>query len=576
MTEKLIIDIETDGLAPTKVWLIGLKDYQTGLKTSLSYPYNVQEIQNVLNRYDSIITHNGIDFDIPVLERLLGLDFSKHTMVDTLVLSRLYNPQLEDGHSLKSWGIRLHFPKGEYDDWTQLTPEMIKYCEQDLDVTHRVYDTLIDRLQPFKGESIELEHDVQKIISQQMKNGWLLDQAKCYDLLAELKQRKMEVEDEVHEKFKPLGTFVKEVVPKYKKDGTLSIVGIRFLGDLWNVVSGPFSRIDFPEFNLGSRQQIGRYLQYFGWKPTNFTEKGSVIVDEDVLSKVQGIPEAKMIAEYLLIQKRQAQVTSWIEAVEDDGRVHGYVNAIGAVTGRMTHSSPNLAQVPAYYSHYGMECRSCWMVPKGKKLVGIDASGLELRMLAHYMNDKEYTNEIIDGDIHTRNQKSAGLSSRDDAKVFIYAFLYGAGDSKIGSIIGGGKGAGRKLKDQFIANTPAIKSLRERVDNVSVRGHLLGLDGRRLAIRSAHAALNTLLQGAGAVIMKKALTLLNFDGRIIHGSYSFLGNIHDEFQVEVDEDKAEEFGRIAVESIKAAGVHFNLRCPLDGNYKVGTTWADTH
>tara|TARA_R110002072_G_scaffold4302_2_gene30395 strand:+ start:4005 stop:5366 length:1362 start_codon:yes stop_codon:yes gene_type:complete len=453
---------------------------------------------------------------------------------------------------------------------------MEQYCIQDLKVTQKLYNILTDKLASFGDTSIDLEHQVQSVVTQQIQNGWTLDQKKCWDLLATLKERKIQLEDEVHEKFKPLPVFIKEIHPKYKKNGELSNVGIKFLGDEWRSVCGPFSRIDLPEFNLGSRQQIGRHLQYFGWKPDNFTEKGHVIVDEAILSKVVGIPEAQLISEYLLIQKRHAQIQSWLDAVEEDGRVRGYVNTIGAVTGRMTHSSPNMSQVPASYSPYGTECRSCWTVPKGRKLVGADASGIELRMLAHYMNDKEYTHEILHGDIHSANQKAAGLTTRDTAKTFIYAFLYGAGDRKIGSIVGGSATDGARLKTLFLDNTPSLRDLRERVERATVRGHLRGLDNRKLIIRSNHAALNTLLQSAASVVMKKSLTILDEYAKIYGIDYKFVGNIHDEFQAEVREDQAEKFGWLAVECIKAAGIKFNLRCPLDGEYKVGKTWADTH
>ena len=256
---------------------------------------------------------------------------------------------------------------------------------------------------------------------------------------------------------------------------------------------------------------------------------------------------------------------SWIEAVEEDVRVHGRVNPIGAVTGRMTHSSPNMAQVPASYSPYGTECRECWTVPKGYRLVGIDAAGLELRMLAHYMNDKEYTNEVTNG-----------LATRDLAKTFIYAFLYGAGDAKIGTIVGGSKRDGAKLKEKFLSNTPSLRDLRERVSRSARRGYLKGLDGRKLVLRSEHAALNTLLQSAGAIIMKKSLTILDEYATIHNIEYKFVGNIHDEFQVEVKEDQAEKLGWLAVECIKAAGDRMSLKCPLDGEYKVGQSWAETH
>ena len=573
--KQLVVDIETDALPATKVWLIGTMDLQTKEVRNFQQPFNIEEIQQWLNQYEEIIGHNFIDFDAMVLKELLGITFDI-LITDTLVLSKLYNPQLENGHSLKAWGERLKFPKGDHSDWSKFSPEMLEYCIQDLKVTGKVYEVLKDKLDKFGGTSIVLEHQVQNVVSTQINNGWTLDQQKCWNLLAELKEKKIHLEEEVHIKFKPLATFIKEVTPKYKINGELSSVGLKFLPNFKDVVIGPFNHVEFPEFNLGSRQQIGKYLKFFGWRPTEFTETGHAIVGEDILNKVTGIPEASLIAEYLMVTKRTAQISSWLDAVAEDGRVHGYVNPIGAVTGRMTHSSPNMAQVPSSYSPYGSECRSCWTVPTGFKLVGVDAAGLELRMLAHYMDDKEYTNEVIHGDIHTANQRSAGLTTRDSAKTFIYAFLYGAGDAKIGSIVGGSSRDGKKLKEVFLSNTPSLRTLRERVEGACARGYLKGIDGRKLIIRSSHAALNTLLQSAGAIIMKKALTILDDHAKIYKIDYKFVGNIHDEFQTEVREDQAEKFGWLAVECIKAAGIAFNLKCPLDGEYKVGTTWAETH
>jgi DNA polymerase I-like protein with 3'-5' exonuclease and polymerase domains len=192
------------------------------------------------------------------------------------------------------------------------------------------------------------------------------------------------------------------------------------------------------------------------------------------------------------------------------------------------------------------------------------------------MNDADYTNEVIHGDIHTANMKAAGLTDRDQAKTFIYAFLYGAGDVKCGSIVGGSKKEGARLKEKFLSNTPALRQLREKVELSSQRGYLKGIDGRKLIIRSTHASLNTLLQSAGAVIMKKALTLLDQYAILHNIDYKFVGNIHDEFQAEVREDQVDNFGWLAVECIKSAGLKFNLRCPLDGEYKTGNNWAETH
>ena len=569
---RCIWDIETDGLKPKTIWcLCAIKGDQM---YTLENP-TAEMVKELFSDVTEHVGHNLINYDIPAVERILGVKVTGD-VTDTLVLSRLYNPNLEGGHSLDAWGQRLKFPKGEYYDWTRLTPEMLEYCKQDVRVTEQVLAFLEKALEPFGDTSVDLEHRVQREITQQMSNGWLLDQRQAFDLVAQLKETQYDLEEKVHEKFKPLPTFVKEIVPKYKKDGNLSSVGLKFLGEDWVNVGGTFSRIDWPEFNLGSRKQIGRYLRRFGWKPEKFTENGQAIVDEKVLETVTDIPEAQLIAEYLMVQKRIAQVQSWIDAVEDDDRVHGQVNAIGAVTGRMTHSSPNMAQVPAVGVPYGTECRALWIVPEGRKLVGVDASGLELRMLAHYMDDEEYTNEIINGDIHTTNQRNAGLSTRSQAKTFIYAFLYGAGDAKIGSIVDGSQRTGAKLRQRFLDNTPALAELRERVSTASQRGHLRGLDGRCLHIRSEHSALNTLLQSAGAIVMKKALAIFSEFAPQWKLDYKLLGSIHDEYQLEARADQADKVGYLMVESIKAAGIAFDLKCPLDGEYKVGNNWAQTH
>ena len=575
--KQIVFDIEANGLNPDTVWCIIA--YEREAKEYIEWSGDtLPNFKDWVKEQDEleVIGHNIIGYDIPVLERLLKVDFSKCKVTDTLVMSRLAEPSRLGGHSLENWGQLLHQPKGEHSDWLNFSQDMVEYCQQDVRVNELVYQRLLRDLRDFGTESVMLEGQVQRIISKQIENGWLLNQRAAFNLLGELKEKKFDLEDKVHEKFKPLPTFIKEITPKVKKDGTYSVVGLKFLGDQWEIAVAPFSRLDYPEFNLGSRQQIGRYLKYFGWQPETFTDKGQPIVDEGVLSKVKGIPEAELIGEYLMIQKRIAQVQSWLDAVKDDGRVHGYVNANGAVTGRMTHSSPNMGQVPAGYSPYGKECRAVWVVPEGYKLVGMDASGLELRMLAHYMNDKDYTNEILTGDIHTANQLAAGLDTRSQAKTFIYAFLYGAGDAKIGSIVGGTARDGRRLKAKFLKNTPALGALRERVVVAAGRGFVFGLDRRKVSIRSEHAALNSLLQSAGAIIMKKALCILDEYATLHKINYKIIGNIHDEIQTEVATKDAERFGRLATASIEAAGLHYKLNCPLAGEYQIGDNWSETH
>lgn len=568
----IFLDAETNGLKPSEVWVVVTMQDEV-----LSEHYTPESLRKALDNDALVIGHNLFGYDIPVLKRLWDIDIDSSRVKDTLVMSRLADPQRDKGNSLRSWGERLNFPKGDHSDWSCLSDEMVTYCKRDVELTAAVYDRLLFELRDFGTDSVELEQRVQEITQKQVRNGWKLNVGQAIYLVATLKEKLYDLEDAVHRVFRPLPTFVKEVRPKVKKDGTISVVGLKFLGDQWSSIAGDFSRIDYPEFNLGSRQQIGRHLQHFGWKPCQHTEHGQPIVNEKVLMGIKDIPEATYISEYLMVQKRIAQVESWIEAADEDTeRVHGQVNTNGAVTGRMTHSKPNVAQVPASRAPYGVECRSCWTVPEGYKLVGFDASGLELRMLAHYMNDEEYTNEVINGDIHTANQKLAGLESRDQAKTFIYALLYGAGDAKLGSVAGGSRATGERLKKRFMSNLPAFADLKTRVASEAAQGWVRGLDGRRLTVRSEHAALNTLLQSAGAIVMKQALILLDKYGILWGLDYKIVGNIHDEVQSEVKAKDAEKFGRLAVSCLEAAGLHFNLNCKLAGEYKIGTTWSETH
>ena len=542
----IYLDLEANGLTPDTIWCV--VTMENGVTTVHTTPDTLSE---ALRSPVSVVGHNLIGYDMPVLERLWGVSVASDRIIDTLVLSRLFDPSKSGGHSLRNWGNELGFPKGEHDDWSQLSQEMVNYCIQDVKVTEAVHQKLKQEMREFSAESIKLEHKVQCIVQQQERNGWVLDQALARDLCATFKEKMNEIEEELQEKFPPI------------------------IHERWSEKTGKRLKDRVEVFNVGSRQQIAKRLSELGVVFSKVTDKGNPIVDEAVLDTID-LPEAKAVSEYLMLQKRYAQVNSWLEHVKDDGRVHGRVISNGAVTGRMTHQSPNMAQVPASYSPYGHECRSCWTVPSGKKLVGFDASGLELRMLAHYMDDKEFTNVLLTEDIHTRNQMAAGLETRPQAKTFIYAFLYGAGDAKIGTVVGGSAADGARLKQRFLANTPALAGLRERVGRAAARGYLTGLDGRLLRVRSEHAALNTLLQAAGAIVMKKALVLLDEYAKLWKIDYKFIGNIHDEVQAEVAEAQAEKYGWLAVECLKAAGLEFNLRCPLDGEYKVGTTWAETH
>jgi len=557
--DKVIFDIETT-ITADKIWCIICKHNNTYYQFKED---RLSRFEEFIKKTKEIIGHNIIGFDIPVLNKYFGYDLFKNCKVtDTLVLSRLLNPMIEGGHSLKNWGEKLYHKKTEFDIFDKFSEEMLKYCRNDVNLTEKLYNFLCKKMTDF-GESIALEHKVAKIIQRQHQKGFLIDVVGAHMLQAKFQEDMNNLQLIVRKTFPPLKVET-EFIPKSNNKTRGYVKGV------------PFTKVKYKEFNLGSRQQIAERLVLLGWKPKKKTDKGHTIVDEKVLSEIKTIPEAELIKKFLMLQKRIAQVSSWIEAIREDGRVHGKVITNGTVTGRMSHQSPNMAQVPAVYSPYGKECRALWIVNKGYKLVGVDASGLELRMLAHYMNDKDYTHEIINGDIHTTNQIRTGLESRDEAKTFIYALIYGAGSKKIGSIIKRSERDGERVKEKFLRATPSFKRLRERVDGVAKKRWLRGLDQRKILIRHPHAALNTLLQGAGACVMKKALTLVEEYVRSKHMKAVPIVNVHDEFQYEVEESRAEEFGKLGVQAIINAGKELKIRCPLDGKYKIGNNWAETH
>lgn len=569
---RIVLDIETN-LAHDKIHVVVTKDIDTGEVKLWKAADNLREY---LKDVSLIVMHNGIAFDAPVLNRLWKTKIRLSQVYDTLIVSRLLDPSRENGHSLEAWGQTLGFPKIDYAKvWTWLMGRseeyrgesfdlphhglLDDYCVRDVEVTAKLYQHLVTEIEhkQFSQESVDLEHRVAAIISEQERNGFKLDQIYTTVLLADIKSKVAGIYERMQQRWPPVTVErFSDKTGKRLKDSVVT-------------------------FNPGSRQQIGERLKELGWKPKEFTETGIPKIDETVLASIK-IPEAQTIAEYLMLQKRISQIESWMEAVGKDGRVHGKVITNGAVTGRMTHSSPNMAQIPNAGSIYGPECRECWSVEEGNVLVGCDASGLELRMLAHYMKDEGYVRTICDGsskdgtDVHTVNQKAAGLATRDNAKTFIYAYLYGAGDAKIGSIVGGTAKDGAKLKAKFLSQTPSLARLMGIVSKYAAKGFVPGLDGRKIWVRSEHAALNSLLQGAGAIVMKKALVI--FDDKIKANKWpvKMVANVHDEFQFECPKEIAEEVGKAARMSIIEAGEHFKLRCPLDGEYKIGANWRQTH
>ena len=459
-------------------------------------------------------------------------------------------------HSLKAWGNRIGEYKEQLEtDWQTFTPEMLEYCKQDTEVTYKLYKVIEEK--GYSQEAMDLEHEVAQLIFKQEQYGFSFNRVKAEELYIKLKARSVELEEDLQKVFKPI---VKE---------------------RWSTKTGKRLKDLVIVFNPSSRHHIAERLkEKYGWDAQEFTSDGKAKLDDKILSQLK-YPEAKILSEHFLLNKRIAQIATgsqaWLKH-ERNGKIHGTCNTNSCVTQRASHSFPNLGQVVSTSAPYGKECRELFTVPEGKRLVGIDVSSLEVMMLCHFMSkfdNGEYTKVALEGDIHTETQKLAGLDSRDLAKRFYYCFLYGGGVKRIAEVTGKKVGEASKIKKRFLNNLPALSKLIEQVQLAAERGHIVGLDKRQIKVRSAHAALNTLLQSAGALVCKQ--WLVEFDKLVknIPETQQVVW-VHDEIQVECLDKDAETVGRLAVKAIEFTGKHFQLRLPLTGEYKIGNNWSETH
>lgn len=543
-------------------------------------------------------------------------------------------------HSLKAWGYRLGFHKdtfGETADWSVWTPEMQAYCVKDVEVNKKLFDMIVERYGSAEGPSfwkewdqaVDIEMRFAHLICLQERHGFRFDVETAEKLAAEIRGRKADAEAKLFDLFAPWWVHLGPVVPTktirrfIETDQGADIrIHKRPTGDTYlhtykngrqvtrkqyeeieqrgyyeTVEEGvPYAKVEQRVFNPGSRHHIAdRLKKLYGWQPEEYTPKGEVKIDDEILAALP-YPPAQALAEFFMLEKRLGQLSdgkqAWLKQ-QRGGRLHGRVNTLGAVTGRCTHSNPNVAQVPSIENAkgtvpYGADCRGLFLPDEGQVLIGCDAAGLELRCLAHFMNDgNRYADIVLNGDIHTINQEAAGLPTRSNAKTFIYAFLYGAGDAKIGAIVAAGqpeghqREVGSKLKKKFLKNTPGLRGLITAVKGAArAKRWIRGIDGRRVPIRSDHAALNSLLQNAGAVAMKLAPVLfyerLIDEGYVWGRDFAIVAHVHDEIQITVRPDLAEYVSEVACWSIAAAGEQLGFSCPLEGSADVGASWKDTH
>ena len=599
---KLIFDIETNGLYQdvTTIWCIAIKTLPEGI-TEVLWGDSIPLALDRLRTADELIGHNIIGYDLPVIKKLYPDFKTDAKLTDTFVLSRLLHPDIDmagngssihKGHSLASWGSRLGFPKGDHSDWTKLSGEMLSYCKQDVEVTAKLLTRLKDDMGGWDwSKAIGIENKIQEVISQQEINGWQFDAEQAKQLIQRLTTSSEDLAFEI------LQQLPKKLVPKatvtkpFKINGELTVQALKYCPPTMNI-KGEFSAFDYEEINLNSEKQIKDILLQRGWVPTewNFKKNKYGKPEKDVNGKyVKTSPKLTLdsfdslqdnigvkIAERTKTEHRLRQIVGLLEKVRPDGRVEAQANTCGTNTGRMTHRV--VVNIPKASDDVflGKEMRSLFTTPEDKVLVGCDASGLELRMLAHYMDDYLFTTELLTSDIHEFNRAAAGLDSRTQAKTFIYALLYGAGDEKIGKIVGGSKRSGELLRSQFLSNIPSLEKLLGKVRGAASKGYVKGIDGRKLFIRSEYSALNVLLQAAGSIVMKVAVCFLDKWLKRARLEYKFVGNFHDEFEIECSPSDADAIAELSRKCIKKAGEYFNLNCELAGESKIGKTWAEVH
>lgn len=624
----LVFDIETNGLLDRldRIHCIAICSLSGGGE-ALFTGDEIERGLEILRDAECIAGHNIIGFDIPAIQKVYPEWEPKGMVLDTLVLARLSYPNIKEmdwalgdrcpvpkgvrhPHSLEAWGYRLGEHKGDYkkemeekglDPWAEYNDLMGDYCRQDVIVNAKLLGKLIKRGCFDSSLAWTMEMAFHELMEKQQKHGFLLDVPALQNLNDRLVARRDELLVQLQEDFPPIEPVCQGPYGNQKARAERIIIERAWAqcrDDWWNQVQIrsnleaegiKFKWTKRKEFNPNSDKQVGERFLAMGWKPRRFTDTGQPKTDEEALIEIGNkFPEGKNLAEFALLGKRLGQISegsnAWLKLVDEEGRIHGRVNSMGCVSFRCSHSSPNTGQVPGTRVPYGKECREAWTVPDGYSLVGTDASGLELRILGHYLSRYDggsFARACVEGDIHTRNQEMAGLPTRDNAKTFIYAFIYGAGDAKLGSICNKGRKHGKAMRAKFLRNLPALDRVIKGVRAaVSKHKKLKAIDGRVLYVRSAHSALNLLIQSAGAILCKLATVMLwdalESAGLVWGEDYAFVAHVHDEWQIECRNEHVSFVKEQGILAIERAGRMLGLKCAVTGESQHGSSWAETH
>lgn len=583
-----IIDLETDGLEYTKIHVLVSRDLDTDDVDVLT---NYKDMRDYVRQCGAIIGHNFLAFDWWVIHDILGVDIPIDRILDTLVMSRLDDSNRDGGHSLESWGLALGVVKPEHTDWSQLSDAMIHRCVEDTKINAKLYRLLKNSIneKQIPWTEVELECFVHWKMKEVERNGFYFDIEQCQVLRSELNDKRQECELQLRELFPSLaeakyskGELIL-TTPTTKRNGELSTRNLGGCPTDWFTDGAPFAWIKWPEVNLNRDAFIKRHLLHAGWKPKVLTPSGLAKLDDEQLDDIisQVGEKYRPYQEWRILNTRiTKQIDKWLEFYNDNThRQHGKIIHIGTRTHRMAHRDPPITQVPSSESSYGAECRELWTVPDNHCLLGCDASGIQLRVLAHYLDSPEWTEELINGDVHTRNANILDVP-RPKAKTFIYSFLLGAGIPNLAVTLNKPIDTTKKLYYKFIDDTPGLKDLLSKGKDQAAKGFIRStISGRWIPCKSTWHGdwLASLLQEGEATIMKRALKIWSRQADKKGVQYSLSTQNHDEWQTEVpDFETAEVLGKMQVLSLMQSGRYYNCKCPIDGEYKIGKTWKETH
>ena len=649
---RVVIDVETNGLEnPDKIWLIVCKDIDTGELHVFRNP-SLDETEKV--RFTAFAVgvsswtgHNLLGYDYVVIRDVLGYTINPEQCLDTLILSKLIDYPRQ-GHSIEDYGLEFGMPKGNFRDFSKYSIELEEYCTRDVEINYRIYLKYTKVIEDPKWlPSITLEHKFQLVVNDLHTNGFSFNKDKADRLLTKVNKELLVLDEDILKAFPPRQTLVREFTPKATKHGTISRTSVprslhHCISDFEIGKTYPIFRTD--PFNPSSHKQLIQVLSESGWSPTDKTQShidterelnrlryareadDPLALEEKVgilKNKLEGLKKsgwkinennlntlpsrapapARLLAKRILLESRRRSLHEWLNLVQDDGRVHGRFQGLGAWTHRMAHQNPNTANIPSEKNNdgtlklYGSEMRALWQAPKNRLLVGVDAEGIQLRIFAHYIDDPEFTESLVEGkkddksDPHSLNQRVLGAKSRNAAKRFIFAYLLGAGVGKLAQILELPENETRSALDRLLDRYKGLAYLKENIIPADARrGWFVGLDGRRVRIpgetpgERKHLCMSGYLQNGEAVVMKSAC--LKWADKLKDYNSILVNFIHDEWQTETPNDMeiALAVAKIQADSLREVGVELGLKCPLAGSYynedikdyTVGVNWKLTH